>query len=172
MKENVKKAITKQINEELFSAYAYLAIAAKAENLLLPGFSSWFKVQAQEEIDHAMGFFNHLAQRNEIIELDALAKPNPELSNAASLVAAGLDHEKHITATIHALSGMAKAEGDTNLVKLLEWYIEEQAEEEETLGDLLERVKTLREDREQLKELDEELARREHHPSSILSYRI
>lgn len=172
MKANILDAVTKQINEELFSAYAYLAISAKAEELLLPGFASWFRVQAQEEIDHAMGFFNHLAQRQEKISLDTLARPDLPLTDAASLVAAGLDHEKHITATIHALSELAKTEDDGQLEKLLEWYIEEQEEEEESLGNLLERVRELNKDAEKMKELDRELAEREYHPSSILTYKI
>lgn len=172
MTSNILNALHKQINEELFSAYAYLAISAKAEALQLPGFASWFRVQAKEEIDHAMGFFNHLAQRGETIELDALAKPELALSDARSLVAAGLHHEKHITGTINNLVKLAKSEDDAALGKLLEWYVEEQQEEEESLGGLVERIDALNNDQQSLLSLDTELGQRQYHPSSILTNTI
>lgn len=171
MKPIVLETVNKQINEELFSAYMYLAIAAGAEALGLPGFSSWFKVQAQEEIDHGMGFFNHLAHRHETIDLQALAKPELSLATPEELVKASLNHEKHITSKIHDLVKLAEAESDPALGKLLEWYVDEQKEEEESIGELLEKVNMIGADKIGLETLDKELGQRQYHPSSILEYK-
>lgn len=167
MEKNILDLVNAQINEELFSAYAYLDISARAEALKLPGFAHWFRIQAQEEIDHAMGFFHHLTKRQESIKLSSLANPTLDLHNAASLTQAALDHEKHITKKINELSAAAKAVNDEALVKLLEWYIEEQIEEEENIGGLLEKIRLIGDDSIAMATLDNELAERRHEPAQI-----
>ncbi len=167
MKDTLKQLVNQQINEELFSSYAYLAISARAELLSLKGFANWFRVQAQEEIGHAMGFYKHLADRGEVIELGALAKPELKLDGAQSLIEASLAHEKHITAKIHELMDAAKAEKDYALESLLKWYVDEQLEEEANIGELLEKVKLVGDKGDTLFILDKELGEREYVAAKI-----
>ena len=123
MQKKMQKALNKQINEELYSAYSYLAMAAEADRMKLPGFVNWFKMQYQEELAHADRFFNFILERDGEVELDAIAKP--ELSNETplSLFEKALVHEQHITQCIFKLKDLARAESDYATDVFLEWFV-------------------------------------------------
>jgi ferritin len=166
MTEKLIEAVNKQINEEFYSAYLYLAMSAAASQVSLEGFANWLMVQAQEERDHAMGLYNHLLERDAPVKLLALAAPDFKFVSAADLLSKSLAHEQHITKCIHELYTMAEAEKDYALRARLEWYVEEQVEEEASVKLLIDRLALAGESG--LYHFDKELAGRTYERASIL----
>ncbi|MBM3318989.1 MAG: ferritin [Candidatus Eisenbacteria bacterium] len=136
-------AMNRQIVEELDSAYLYLAMAAYFEGEGLEGMAHWMKAQSIEEVIHAMKFFGHIHSRAGTVELQALAKPQKTWASPLAAFEAAYAHERHITRCIHDLVDLAAAERDHAALPLLQWFVEEQVEEEESalkVVDLLKRV--------------------------------
>ncbi len=160
MKKKIQTALNKQINEELFSAYFYLAMAAEADRMKLPGFVNWFKMQYQEELLHADRFFNYILERDGEVELDAIAKP--ELSNETplSLFEKALEHEQHITQCIFKLKDLARAESDHASDLFLEWFVNEQVEEEANARGVIDQLQMIDGNANGLFMIDRELAAR------------
>ena len=168
MKENITKIVNEQIQEEMFSSYLYLSMAAYLENQNLKGFANWMRVQAKEEYDHALGFFNYLLTRGAKVELLALAKPEHNFSDTMDILTKTLAHENHITAKIHAIYELALQEKDFALHSFLKWYVDEQVEEEANAQELIDKVKILGGNGEALYLLDRELLARQYIPATIL----
>lgn len=166
MTEKMIEAVNKQINEELYSAYLYLAMSAAASQVSLEGLANWLMVQAQEECDHAMGLYNHLIERDAPVKLLALAAPDFSFVSVADTLAKSLAHEQHITQCIHELYAMAEAEKDYALRTCLDWYVEEQVEEESSIKLLMDRLTLAGE--EGLYHFDKELGERTYEKASIL----
>lgn len=167
MKENVKEEINKQINEEMYSAYLYLAMSAYSESMDFKGFANWMMVQYLEEMDHAMGFYHFLQERNERIELFEIKKPEIEYGKPLAMFEAVLEHEKHITARIHFLYELAQREKDYAFASFLKWYIDEQVEEEVNDNEIIGKLKMLGDNSHGIYMLDKELSGRTYKKASI-----
>ena len=157
----VQNALNKQINEEFFSAYLYLAMAAEADRLGLPGFVNWFTIQYQEELTHADRFFDYILERNGEVELDALAKPEVKNETALSLFQKALEHEQYITQCIFKLKDLAKAESDHATDVFLEWFVREQVEEEASAQNVIDQLRLVDGNPNGLYMIDRELATRQ-----------
>ena len=157
----VQDALNKQINEELFSAYLYLAMAAEADRLGLPGFVNWFKMQYQEELAHADRFFDYVLERNGEVHLDALAKPEANNETPLSLFEKALEHEQYITQCIFKLKDLAKAESDHATDVFLEWFVREQVEEEANAQNVIDQLRLVDGNPNGLYMIDRELATRQ-----------
>ncbi len=167
MNDKIKEIINVQIQEEFFSAYLYLAFAARFESLNLMGAANWMYVQAKEENDHAMGFYRFLVERNEEPQLRIIEQPDvSKMNDISAIVAASLEHEKHITSLIHNIYETAQTEKDYALVSFIKWYIDEQVEEENNVTTILEKIKMIGKDGSALYLLDQELATRVYSLSS------
>lgn len=166
MTEKTQNAINMQIKEELYSSYLYLAMSAYAQAKNLSGVANWFYVQAKEEIDHAMGFYNYLLERGGEVELQEIAKPPKKFESVTSLFEEGLKHEQHITGTINALYVLATEEKDYAFQSFLKWYIEEQVEEEANATEIIEKIKLVGDSGPVLYMLDKELSGRQYTPTS------
>ncbi len=166
MKAKVVAAINTQIQEEFDSAYIYLAMSARLEDLKLPGAASWMRNQAQEEVVHAMKFFDFLIRRGESPELGALSKPKTEFSGIVEAFEMGLGHERHITACINELYDLAQSERDYPLQTLLHWFIDEQVEEEEAAEAILDSLRLAGDTGEALFMIDRELGLRKPEPDA------
>lgn len=153
-------ALNQQINEELFSAYTYLAIAAAADRLGLPGFTNWFKQQYQEELVHADKFFNYIIERDGEIELQTIAKPEVETSSPLAMFESALKHEQHITSCIFKLKDLARSESDHATDVFLEWFVNEQVEEEANARNVIDQLKLVNGNPNGLFMIDRELAQR------------
>jgi ferritin len=160
MKKRVEKAFNEQINEELFSSYVYLAMAAHFEALNWEGFAGWMKHQAQEEMEHAMRLFNHLTRRGGRVTLKAIGEPPLDFGTPLEAFEKALAHEQHITGTITALYELALEEKDYPAQLELQWFIDEQVEEEENTGRVVELLKMAGDNKGALLMLDRELAKR------------
>jgi len=141
MNKKVEKAINDQINAELYSAYLYLSMAAYAESEGLPGFGNWMKLQANEEVAHAMKFFDYVAERGGRVTLAAIDQPDVEFEGPQDLFEKTLQHEQLVTSLIHDLYALTVEEKDYASQILLQWYIEEQVEEESSANEILDQIR-------------------------------
>ncbi len=157
---SINDALNKQINEELFSAYLYLAMAAKSDGMGLSGFANWFKMQYQEELAHADRFFNYVLERNGEIDLDAIGKPVVGDVTPLELFEKGLSHEQHITSCIFKLKDLARKESDHATDVFLEWFVSEQVEEEATTQAVIDQLRMVKDNPSGLFLIDRELASR------------
>lgn len=166
MTEKIKEIINKQINEEFYSAYLYLAMAAKLEKWGFKGAANWMKIQAQEENDHALGFFRFLLERGEEPKLLAITEPKIEdLKTLLAMFSDGLAHEKHITSCIGKIYELAKTEKDYALESFIKWYIDEQVEEEANAVEIIDKLNLIGQDGPAVYLLDQELKTRMYVPS-------
>jgi len=154
------EAINEQIKHEFGSAYLYMSMAAYFEELGLQGMAHWMKIQAKEEVNHAMKFFGHLADRGLRIELYALEKPQKEWVSPLAAFQAAYEHEKFITAKIHNLMSIANKESDFAALPLLHWFEDEQIEEEASAKYIADTLEKIKDSANGLIMLDRELAKR------------
>jgi ferritin len=131
MKDTVVAAVNEQINAELESAYLYLAMSASMQRKNLPGLAQWLRLQWEEELVHALKFYDFLLQRDAPVELTQLPKPEVNFESALQAFEAVLEHEQYITGRISDLYDLSVKEKDYPLQSLLKWYIDEQVEEED-----------------------------------------
>ena len=163
--KKVEEALNKQINEELFSAYSYLAMAAESDRLGLPGFSNWFKMQYTEELAHADRFFNYILERDGQITLEAIGKPEVSDETALRLFEKALAHEEHITQCIFNLKDLARSESDHATDVFLEWFVNEQVEEEASARAVIDQLRMVDGNPNGLFLIDRELAGRQAEPA-------
>lgn len=130
LNEKLAKMMSEQINLELYSAYLYMSFAGyfKAENL--DGFGHWYDVQAMEELGHAKKFYDYMIDQGRVPELSQIPKPQVKVKNMLSLGKEGLKHEELVTASINKLYDAASDIKDHRTEEFLDWFIDEQAEEE------------------------------------------
>jgi ferritin len=153
-------ALNEQINQELFSAYLYLSMAAHFEATNLPGMAQWMKVQAHEETIHAMKFYNFILDRGGKVMLKAIAQPQTEFKSPMDIFKQALEHEKKVTSLINKLYEQAQADKDYPAQVMLQWFINEQVEEEKNATEIVARLELIGESKGQLVYLDHELGKR------------
>lgn len=138
---SIRQAINKQINLEFVSAYSYLQAAAYFECRALNGFGKWMRLQHQEEMGHAMKFYDYLLDRGGAVELEAIAQPPGQFASALDAFEQSLAHERKVTQSIHSIYELAHEEKDYATVSLLKWFVDEQVEEEKNASDMVDRLK-------------------------------
>ena len=158
---SMQKSLNEQINKELYSAYLYLSMSAWFENQNLPGFAKWMHMQAEEEYEHAMKFFGHIADRGGKVELKTIAGPQVDWKSNLEVVEQVLEHEQFVTASINSLYDQALSEKDYPAQVMLQWFIDEQVEEEKNASELVHLVSALGKNETGLVMLDQRLAQRE-----------
>jgi ferritin len=158
-------AINEQIREELYSSYLYFAMAADFESKDWPGVASWMKVQAQEEMAHALKFYSWIIERGGKAIFKAIDKPQESWESALTLFEAALAHEQHITQCIYDLVKIAREEGDIATEIFLQWYVTEQVEEEANASEIVEKIKKVQNSQNGMYLLDKELSARTAAPS-------
>jgi len=155
------EALNKQVNEELYSSYLYLAMSADFADKNLEGFASWLRIQAKEEVAHAMKIYGHIQERGGKVILDAVGKPPHIWKTAEKAFQDAYDHERHITARINELMELAVKEKDYPTIVMLQWFVKEQVEEEASAEAVLNKIKLLGEEGRHLYILDREMGKRE-----------
>ncbi len=162
--KEIEEAINKQIKEEMYSSYLYLSMSAYFENIGLRGFANWMYVQFQEEKDHAMKFYRYLIERGGRVKLYALQEPPHEWNSPLHAFEETLKHEKYITQCINDLVDLAEKKKDRATFNLLQWYIDEQVEEEANDEEIIQKLKMIGDNPQGLLMLDRELASRTYVP--------
>ena len=169
MDKKVSALINDQINKELYSAYLYLDFANYYGSVGLDGFENWYRIQAQEERDHAMLFYQYLQNNGEKVTLEAIAKPDKVLDSHMAPLKAGLEHEQYVTSLINNIYEAAFEVKDFRTMQLLDWFVKEQGEEEKNASDMITKMELFGNDAKGLYMLNSELgARVSSAPSLVL----
>ena len=137
LNDAVANALNDQIQLELSSAYHYLAMSAYFETLSLPGCAHWMQTQAKEEMAHTMRIYEYVHDRGGRVVLQAIEQPPADYGTPREVFEAALAHERTVTKSIHDLYALAAREGDLATQSHLQWFVDEQVEEEKTAGDLV-----------------------------------
>jgi len=160
IKKNVQDAINKQINRELYSSYLYLSMSAYFESVNLSGFAHWMRAQADEEQKHAMKFYECLVDRGGRVKLLEIETPPFNWKSSLDVFEQVYKHEQHVTSLINALVELSIAEKDNAIVNLLQWFVNEQVEEEASADKIVQKLKIIKEDSPAILFLDKELGKR------------
>lgn len=160
MDKKVYELLNDQIRKELYSAYLYLSFADYYKEEGLDGFANWYEIQVKEERDHAMIFRKYLHENNMPVKLLAIDQPDKTFSSHLEPLEAALEHEKYITSTINDIYHAAHEVHDYRTMKFLDWFIEEQQEEEDNAETMVTRMKLFGSDAKALYDLDQENAAR------------
>jgi ferritin len=159
--EKMLTELNKQVQAEIYSAYLYLSMSASMESKNLKGIANWFKMQWKEELSHGMKLFDFVNNNGGKIELMEIQKPQTDWSSPLDAFQATYDHEINVTKLIHSLMETAQQEKDVTTQEMLQWFVKEQVEEEENSSELLEKLKTIGDDKKALLDLDRELSNRQ-----------
>ena len=165
--EKLQNEFNVQINKELYSEYLYLAMKTYFMEQNLMGFVNWFDCQVQEEHAHAMGMFNYLNERGGKIELLPIDKPEFNGETPLEIFEEVLKQEQYVTSRINTVYDVAEEVRDRAAMKFLDWYIDEQVEEEASVGGVLATLRLIGDDKNALLLLDKDLATRVFNPPVI-----
>jgi ferritin len=160
LSKSLQDAINEQINLELSSAYAYLSMAAHFEGENLGGFAKWMRVQFQEETGHAMKFFKYVYDRGGKVILKAISQPVTKFKTPLDVFILVLQHEQKVTASINKLYELAAKEKDYASQTFLQWYVNEQVEEEKNATDIINMLKMVGDTSISLMMVDRQLGER------------
>jgi len=162
----MEEALNKQLNRELFSSYLYLSMATYFETLSLTGMANWMKLQAEEEHEHSMKFFDFIQKIGGRVILEQVDKPQNEWESPQKAFEDALAHEQFITEHINKLTDLAISERDHSTKTFLQWYVDEQVEEEAIANDIVQKFKMISDSKSGLYMLDRELGTRTASPST------
>ena len=160
LKEKIQAALGKQLNAELYSSYLYLSMSAYFQSISLPGFANWMRVQAQEELVHAMKFYDFINDRNGRVMLQKVDGPPTEWSSPLDVFESTYQHEQKVTGLINDLVNLAVAERDHATEIFLQWFVAEQVEEEASADEVVQKLKLMGDSSSGLFMLDRELGQR------------
>ena len=168
MDAKVSKLINEQINKELYSAYLYLDFANYYAQAGLDGFENWYRVQAQEERDHALLFYQYLQNNSEKVTFEAVDKPEWTRSDNMAPLKKGLEHEQYVTSLINTIYAAAYEVHDFRTMQLLDWFVKEQGEEEKNATDMITKMELFGSDANGLYMLNSELKARVYTAPSLV----
>jgi ferritin len=160
LSKTMQKALNDQIQKEIYSSYLYLAMSAYCEANNLPGSAKWTQLQSREEYGHAMKLYGYVNDRGGRLTLEALPKPPAEYRSALDIFKKVLEHEQHVTASIHKLYAQSVKENDYASQIVLQWFVTEQVEEEKHATEIVEQLKVVGESKTSLMLLDRNLGKR------------
>lgn len=166
--EKIRELLNTQINKEFYSAYLYLGFSTWFTDQGLDGFANWYRVQAQEERDHAMLFLQYLQNNGVRPSLEAVGRADQTFQSARDILEAGLKHECHVTDLIHNVYAAAGEARDFRTTQFLDWFVKEQGEEEKNAEDLIKKWDLFGGDPRALYMLDSELAARVYAAPSLV----
>ena len=161
LSNTLQKALNEQIKNELYSAYLYLAMSAHFEAAAYPGFAKWTRMQAEEEQEHAMKFFDFILDRGGKVDLQAIDAPPKEFGTPLEVFKMVLEHEQKVTGTIHRLYEIALKENDYPAQVMLHWFISEQVEEEKNATGIVDQLQMAEDHKGILLNIDHHVGKRE-----------
>lgn len=164
----VVELLNQQVNKEFYSAYLYLDFSNFYYDEGLDGFGNWYRIQAQEERDHAMLILQYLQNNGEKVILESIDKPTVEITDAKSVLSEGLKHERYVTGLIHTIYDAAYSVKDFRTMQFLDWFVKEQGEEENNADNLVKKFELFGDDPKSLYMLDNELSARTYSAPSLV----
>ena len=169
MNEKLEKALNDQLNAEFYSAYLYLSMAAYFRSINLSGFANWMEVQYQEEVVHAMKFYDYINERGGRVTLKAIDGPPSDWDSPLAAFEGAYAHEQKVTGMINDLVDLAREEHDHATEIFLQWFVSEQVEEEDSANEVVQKIKLMGDARGGLFMLDRELGQRTFTPPAASS---
>ena len=160
MTKELHEAILDQITFEFYSSHVYLAMAAYCHKIDLDGFANFYKIQGEEERFHAMKFFNFLVEVDEDVSIDGFEQPSNDYKDIIDVFEHSLAHEKIVTSRIYNLMDIAIKDNEHATRSFLQWYVDEQVEEEANFKGFLTKLKRSKDDVSMLYKMDDEMATR------------
>ena len=160
MDKTVHKLLNQQINKEFYSAYLYLEFSNYFKSKGLDGFANWYMIQVEEEVAHAKILRRYLLDNDCKVTLEAIAKPETSFADDVEPLKAALKHEQYVTASINECYAAAAEVRDYRSMKMLDWFIEEQGEEEANASEMITNMELFGKDCHGLYDLDREYAAR------------
>ena len=164
IKIKIQDSLHNQLNAELYSSYLYLSMAAYFESISLKGFANWMRVQVQEELVHAMKFYDYIHERGGRVILASVNTPMAQWDSPLAAFEHIYQHEQKVTTLINNLVNLAISEADHATNNFLQWFVAEQVEEESSAVDIVQKLRLLGEDRSGLFMLDQEFGQRVFSP--------
>lgn len=164
LSKKMEKELNNQLNAELFSAYLYLSMSAYCESSNLKGFANWMRVQALEERDHAMKFFNFIHDRGGRVLMQPIEGPDTKWKSPLHVFQETYKHEQLVTRLINKLVDLAEKESDHATRNFLQWFVEEQVEEEASADDIVQQLKLVGSQGHGIFMIDRELGQRVYTP--------
>ena len=158
--EPMQAALSKQLNHEFYSAYLYLAMAAYCSNTDFNGAASWMEMQYEEEIQHATRIYRYLIDQGVPVKLGQINEPASEFGTLLEVFQSSLEHEQAMTARLNDVSDQALSEKDHATYNLLQWFVNEQVEEEATVSEIIAKIRLVGNDGYGLLMIDNELGAR------------
>ena len=163
----MQKVLNAHLNEEFYSSYLYLSMAAYFDAKNLKGFANWFRIQTQEEHMHGMKFFNFILQKGGKISLSQINAPKIEWKDTSEIFSDTLKHEQKITGLINKLVEVAMLEKDFATNNFLQWFVTEQVEEEANVEEIIQKIEMIGDNKSGLYMLDNELGARTLTPAGV-----
>ena len=168
MNDKIKALLNEQINKELYSAYLYVDIANYYDELDLDGYANYYMIQAQEERDHALLFMKYMQNNGWKVTLEAIAKPDKTYGNILDPLEVAAEHERYVTSLINTIYHECYEARDYRTMKFLDWFVDEQMEEEDNADSMINRFKLFGSDPKGLYALDQEYAGRVYTAPSLV----
>lgn len=168
MDAKVKELLNDQVNKEFYSAYLYLEFSNYYAQVGLDGFENWYMVQAQEERDHAMLFYRYLLNNDEVVTLKTIDQPDFKATDHMAPLKKGLEHEKYVTSLINDIYSAAHEVKDFRTMQFLDWFVNEQGEEEKNATDMITKMELYGTDGKGLYMLNDELKARAYSAPSLV----
>jgi ferritin len=140
LSEKLQKALNEQINAEYHSAYLYLSMASYLDSINLDGCAHWMQIQAQEELMHGMKIYDYILERGGRVLLQPVEGPPTEWSSVQEAFEAAQKHERMMTGLVNDLANLAQTEKDNATNNLMQWFVDEQVEEEATVDDIVQKI--------------------------------
>ena len=168
LNQKVAALLNEQVNKEFYSAYLYLDMSNWFSRKGLDGFANWYKIQAQEERDHAMLFYQYMLNEDVTVTLEAIAKPDKTFNTNMDVVKAALGHEIYVTESINTIYAAAYEVKDFRTMQFLDWFVKEQGEEETHSREMISKLELFGEDPKSLYMLNQELAGRVYSAPSLV----
>ena len=168
MNDKIAYLLNNQINKEFYSAYLYLDMSNYYDSVDLDGYAHYYMVQAQEERDHALLFMQYMQNNGLKVTLEAIDKPDHVFDSILAPLEIAAEHERYVTALINDIYHEAHQAKDYRTMKFLDWFVNEQMEEEESADKMISRYKLFGQDPKGLYLLDQEYAARAYAAPSLV----
>jgi ferritin len=160
IKKTMESELNRQMNREFYSSFLYLSMAAYVESLNLRGMAKWLRLQAGEEMKHGMKFYDFIFERGGAAKIDSMPKMPTSWKSPLDAFRAAYEHEQKVTAWIHDIYGKAEAQKDHATKVFLNWFVDEQVEEEDQTREIVNNLKMIKDSKSALFMYDKALGER------------
>ena len=157
----IQDALNEQITHEFFASHLYLSMSAYCDNLSLPGFAHWLRLQADEERQHGLKIYDHILERGGQVQIGTVDQPSTSFPSVLGVFQQALEHEQQVSSQFHQLYSQAQDAQDFTTQTFLEWFLMEQVEEEKTATEIVDWLTMIGDRRDALVLLDREMAHRQ-----------